>query len=228
MLSIHHYIYYTILLRATIFTATLSSGQLNLFAERWYWPIGRCVGLCRFYLQNDIKARWGSAELERRRIMWQMWWHGAESKESSVHLHSFARLINKTYRSMIWSWHKIELSFKLRPFAIRGNQVEPQTASDFLQFQTLIGGVWRSGTLSCWRFIFCVGLLPISMHNQSPLVTHKGRKTAKLNKLKDTNRWIKLILGILASTFTKFQRVLGSFLVTVTGCDFNWAKKFEK
>lgn len=66
------------------------------------------------------------------------------------------------------------------------------------------------------------------MHNQSPLVTHKGRKTAKLNKLKDTNRWIKLILGILASTFTKFQRVLGSFLVTVTGCDFNWDKKIEK
>ena len=66
-------IYYTILLRATIFTATLSSGQLNLFAERWYWPIGRCVGLCRFYLQNEIKARWGSVELERRRIMWQMW-----------------------------------------------------------------------------------------------------------------------------------------------------------
>lgn len=139
MLSIHHYIYYTILLRATIFTATLSSGQLNLFAERWYWPIGRCVGLCRFYLQNDIKARWGSAELERRRIMWQMWWHGAESKESSVHLHSFARLINKTYRSMIWSWHKIELSFKLRPFAIR----EPSWTTDRKWLPTVPNVNWR-------------------------------------------------------------------------------------
>lgn len=139
MLSIHHYIYYTILLRATIFTATLSSGQLNLFAERWYWPIGRCVGLCRFYLQNEIKARWGSAELERRRIMWQMWWHGAESKESSVHLRSFARLINKTYRSMIWSWHKIELSFKLRPFAIR----EPSWTTDRKWLPTVPNVNWR-------------------------------------------------------------------------------------